>query len=220
MAGLSVGTGAASRRSLPPAGRKVFAVERARRRRYTTGVGTHSGSLEKAFRSAAWLTGSVLFVAGLTVLQPGLQNYGIHPRTVGGLIGVAFAPLLHANLAHLTANLVPLFVLSLVLFTNPRYRPVRTLAIIWVASGLGTWLIGRGDSVHLGASSVIYGLVTYLIVAGVRMRSWRAALVALVVLLVYGGVIYGVLPRSGPISWEGHLCGALAGAGAAFLIHD
>jgi membrane associated rhomboid family serine protease len=162
----------------------------------------------------------VLAVAALTVVLPGLRNYGIYPRTARGLLGVAFAPLLHANLAHLTSNLVPLFVLSLVLFADPRYRPWRTLVIIWTASGVGTWLIGRGDSMHLGASSVIYGLVTYLIVAGVRMRSWRAAFVALAVCFVYGGVIYGVLPQSGPISWEGHLCGALAGAWAAFRIHD
>jgi membrane associated rhomboid family serine protease len=159
-------------------------------------------------------------IAGVTALLPGLKQFGIQPRSVFGLAGVAFGPLLHANLAHLLANLVPLFVLLLALFSNPRYHPLRTLAIIWVAAGLGTWLIGRAGTVHIGASSVIYGLAAYLVTAGVRMRSWRAAIVAILVFALYGGLVHGVLPQAGPISWEGHLCGAIAGIWAAVEIHD
>jgi membrane associated rhomboid family serine protease len=154
-----------------------------------------------------------------TSFLPGLRGLGIVPRTASGLVGIAFAPLLHGSTAHLLANLVPLFVLSALMFADRGYRPGWTLACIWVTSGLGTWLIGRGQAVHLGASSLIYGLVAYLVFSGILMRSWRAAFVALVVLLMYGGVWYGLLPQRGPVSWEGHLCGAVAGLFAARWRH-
>jgi len=163
--------------------------------------------------------GVVCLVGLATALLPGLRGLGIMPRTLPGLVGVVFAPLLHASATHLVANLLPLFVLLALLFADRGYRPGWTLGFIWMASGLGTWLIGRGPAVHLGASSIIYGLVAYLVAAGLMMRSWRAAFVALVVLLLYGGVWYGLLPQRGPVSWEGHLCGALAGLVAARWRH-
>ena len=140
----------------------------------------------------------------------GLLTLGIIPRTWRGLAGILFAPLLHFNLTHLVANAFPLFTLLLILFLDRRYRAEQTLAVIWIISGLGTWLIGR-PAIHAGASSVIYGLVTYLIASGYWMRSWRAGIVAALVFIFYGGIFYGVLPRDGFISWEGHLCGAISG---------
>lgn len=172
-----------------------------------------------AVPASAVLVGVMCVVNLAAGVAPGLRSFGIVPRTLPGLVGVAFAPLLHATTAHLLANLVPLFVLAALLFADRGYQPGWTLSFIWVASGLGTWLIGRGGAVHLGASSIIYGLVAYLIVAGFLMRSWRAAGVAVLVLLVYGGVLYGVMPQRGPISWEGHLCGTVAGVVAARWRH-
>jgi membrane associated rhomboid family serine protease len=144
-----------------------------------------------------------------------LHRLGIVPRTWSGLGGIVFSPLLHANLSHLAANAVPLFVLLLLLLSHREYRPWRTLAMIWLASGAGTWLIGRGHAIHLGASSIIFGVAAFLIVAGWRLRSWHAVAVSVSVVVFYGGIFYGVLPRSGPISWEGHLCGMIAGVLAA-----
>jgi membrane associated rhomboid family serine protease len=141
--------------------------------------------------------------------------FGIVPRTSHGLIGVALSPLLHLNAAHLLANAIPLFVLLVLLFWDGRYRPEETLFWIWFGSGLGTWLIGRGESIHIGASSIVYGLVAYLIAAGWSVRSWRTALVALLVFVFYGGIFHGVVPQQGPVSWEGHLCGAVAGVWVA-----
>lgn len=141
-----------------------------------------------------------------------LHRFGIVPRTLAGLPGILFSPFLHADLQHLLANSLPLFVLLILVLSNREYHPLRTLLALWIASGLGTWLIGRGHSVHIGASAIIFGLVAYLIVAGWRIRSWKSALIAIVVALLYGGIFYGVLPRDGAVSWEGHLCGALAGA--------
>jgi membrane associated rhomboid family serine protease len=144
-----------------------------------------------------------------------LDRYGIVPRTLLGLRGILFSPLLHANFAHVGANALPLFVLLTLFLADTHYHRLRSLTMIWLLSGLGTWLIGRGNAVHIGASSLIYGLVAYLVVAGWLMKSWRSALVALFVLFLYGGIAYGVLPQAGAISWEGHLCGAVAGVWAA-----
>jgi membrane associated rhomboid family serine protease len=112
---------------------------------------------------------------------------------------------------HLLANSVPLFVLLVLLLSNPKYHPYGTLAFIWLVSGVGTWLIGRGGAVHIGASSIVFGLAAFLIVAGLTMKSWRSAAIAIFVFILYGGIFYGALPQAGPISWEGHLCGAIAG---------
>lgn len=178
-------------------------------------------SLGAAVHTSALLV-SVLFVAALLdwLLPFPFKAFGIVPRTVWGLAGIVFAPLLHANRAHLLANATPLFVLLTLLFWDRHYHPVRTLALIWVVSGLGTWLIGRAGAVHLGASSLVYGLVAYLIVAGMLRRSWRSAFVALLVLVAYGGIVYGLVPQGGPVSWEGHLSGAVAGCWAARRNHQ
>jgi membrane associated rhomboid family serine protease len=162
----------------------------------------------------------VELVAGLT-----FAGHGIVPRDPRGAIGILTAPLLHANLAHLFANISPLLILLVLLFWDKTYHPTRTLTTIWLASGLGTWLIGRATgpdgrpTVHLGASSLIFGLVAYLLVAGVLAGRWRTFLVAVLVFLAFGGIYVGVLPNDGPVSWEGHLSGALAGLITAFHHH-
>jgi len=187
--------------------------------------GSHFKTFKEAVQASALMV-STLFIVEFAdlVLQRArhttLAGFGIVPRTVPGLVGIAFSPLLHASPAHLLANALPLFVLLILLFWDRHYYPVLTLASIWFFSGLGTWLIGRGDTVHIGASSIIFGLVTYLIVAGFLMKSWRSAVVALLVFIGFGGIFYGVLPQAGPISWEGHLSGALAGIWAAKRNHE
>jgi membrane associated rhomboid family serine protease len=145
-----------------------------------------------------------------------LNAFGILPRNAWGLAGILFSPLLHYNLAHLTTNALSLFVLLVILFSHREYNGRATLAWIWFFSGLGTWLIGRAWSgsqpiVHIGASGVIYGVVTYLIAAAWYLRSWRAAFWALLIFFLYGGIFFGVLPRRGFISWEGHLSGVITG---------
>ena len=150
-----------------------------------------------------------------TLFHLSLHRYGIVPRTWMGLPGIIFCPLLHANWNHLIANAIPLLVLLVALLSDRKYHPHRTLALVWVTSGLGTWLIGRGGSFHIGASGIIFGLAAFLIVAGFKVKSWRAAVVAILVFVFYGGIFFGVLPQAGPISWEGHLCGAVAGVWTA-----
>src|SRR2546429_828508 len=149
-----------------------------------------------------------------------LAGFGIIPRTVPGLVGIAFSPLLHASPAHLLANALLLFILLILLFWDRHYYPVLTLSSIWFFSGLGTWLIGRGDTVHIGASSIIFGLVTYLIVAGFLMKSWRSAVVALLVFIGFGGIFFGVLSPARPHFWGRDLSRALAGLSSAEREHE
>lgn len=154
----------------------------------------------------------------------GLARFGILPRTPWGLMGIVFSPLLHANLAHLTANSVPLMVLLTLLFWDRKYHPGTTLTIIWLVSGIGTWLIGRNESggqpvIHIGASSIIYGIVAYLIASAFWMQRWRSAFIAILVLILYGGIFFGALPQQGVISWEGHFSGMIAGIWCARRLH-
>ena len=193
-------------------------------------AGSHFKSFTEAVQASALMVSTLFFVEFADLLlqhtrQTTLAGFGIVPRTVPGLVGIVFSPLLHAGPAHLLANALPLFVLLILLFWDRHYYPVVTLASIWFFSGLGTWLIARGSDgglpvVHIGASSIVFGLVSYLIVAGFLMKSWRSAIVALVVLICFGGIFYGVMPHAGPISWEGHLSGALAGIWAAKRNHE
>ncbi len=157
--------------------------------------------------------------------QRSFAGFGILPRDLHGALGIITAPLLHGDLAHLFANVGPLFVLLVLLFWDKTYHPTRTLMMIWLASGLGTWAIGRATgpngqpTVHIGASSLIFGLVAYLLVAGVLAGKWRSFFVAIIVFIIFGSIYVGVLPSDGPISWEGHLSGAVAGLLAAFNNH-
>jgi membrane associated rhomboid family serine protease len=140
-----------------------------------------------------------------------LNLFGVRPRSLIGLTGILFSPLLHYNAQHLMANGTSLFVLLIILFSHRAYQPDATLTGIWLLSGLGTWIIGRPNHIHIGASGVIYGLVVYLIAAGWWLRDWRSLSIAALLLFFYGGIFYGMLPQPGFISWEGHLSGALAG---------
>ena len=152
------------------------------------------------------------------------NRLGVIPRHLWGLDGVLFSPLLHGDFGHYFANLLPMVVLLGLLFANPNYKPRQTLMLIWLLSGIGTWLIGRPVSNHIGASGVIFGLVTFLVTAAVILRSWRSAIISAVVFLMYGGILFGALPpllnssMEANISWEGHLSGAIGGIIAAWRI--
>src|SRR4051812_13079921 len=105
------------------------------------------GKSQSSFGPAVLMSASAIAVLFLVkgfelVFRVPLEQFGIVPRTLHGLIGILFSPLLHGNMHHLWANSVPLFVLLVLLLSNPKYHPFGTLAFIWIASGLGTWLIG------------------------------------------------------------------------------
>jgi membrane associated rhomboid family serine protease len=153
-----------------------------------------------------------------------LNADGIRPLETDGLSGILWAPLLHANWAHLVANTGPALVLGFLVTLCGFGRFVLATVIIWIGGGLGTWLIGNigapsgVESVHIGASGLIFGWLTFLIVFGFFTRRLWQVVVGLGVLLVYGGVLWGMLPGTFGLSWQGHTCGAIAGVCAAYLV--
>jgi membrane associated rhomboid family serine protease len=147
-----------------------------------------------------------------------LDGFGIRPLEVGGLDGIVFAPLLHLGFAHLAANSVPLFVLGTALWTSGLKQWIVATVTAWVTSGVMAWLLTPLHYLVIGASGVIFGWITYLIVRGFLSRKWGHIVVALVVAFAYGSVLLGVFPASPTVSWQGHLGGAIGGALAAWLL--
>lgn len=147
-----------------------------------------------------------------------LDQFGIVPRQLVGLRGIVAAPLLHGGFAHVAANTVPFIVLGwLVLLRGTRTFFVVGFVVLLIG-GLGTWLIAPATSVHIGASGLIFGFFGYLLFRGYFERSWQSIILSVVVLLLYGGMLMGLLPNGMPISWQMHLFGFLGGGVAAYLL--
>lgn len=146
-----------------------------------------------------------------------LSNFGIEPREIGGAYTIATAPFIHADVAHLASNLAAFVVLgSLVLLQGLRYF-VKASAVIIGVGGALVWAFARpGD--HIGASGWIFGLWSLVIALAWFDRSPRNIAIALAVVFFYGGMVFGVLPTQGYISFESHLSGAIAGVFAAFTL--
>lgn len=149
------------------------------------------------------------------VLNSALDRLGIVPRQLGGLRGIIFAPFLHGGFSHLLANTVPFLILGFLVYSrNPR-RFLHITALIILIAGLGTWLVASANTVHIGASGVVFGYFAYLLVSAYHERSFAAIVLAILVLVFYGGLLFGVLPQGGGISWQGHLFGFVGGVMAA-----
>ncbi len=141
-----------------------------------------------------------------------LKQFGLQPRTLNGLIGIFTMPFLHEGLNHVLGNTVPLVVLLLMLaFTRP--NPCRIVVCLSVISGAMLWIVGWDPArVHVGASGLIYALAVFLMAAGYYERKIISIIAALLVVVLYGGLFWGLLPTAGKnVSWEGHLWGAVAG---------
>lgn len=148
-----------------------------------------------------------------------LDGFGVRPRTVSGLWGILWAPFLHGSFQHLIANTAPILILgSIVMFSRPLRDFFTICFIVALVGGGGTWLIGPPFSVHLGASGLIFGYFGFLLLAAFFERSCRSIAIAAVVLLLYSGIIWGVLPQGGGISWQTHLFGFIGGWVAAYLL--
>jgi membrane associated rhomboid family serine protease len=143
---------------------------------------------------------------------------GLEPRDPEGLVGVPFMPLLHMSFDHAAANTLPLaFLGALGVLVAPRRFTAATVAIV-ILSGLAVWLLARPNSIHVGASGLVFGWFGYLLALGFLERSLRAILGLIIVIAVYGGMIWGLLPQRGvPTSFEAHLFGTLSGIGVAWL---
>ena len=149
-----------------------------------------------------------------------LDREGVQPRETDGLLGILFAPLLHGSWDHLAANAVPLLVLGFLILLSGVGHWLEVTVIVWFVGGFGTWLIGPDNTVHIGASVLVFGWLLYLILRGLFTRRAGQIVLGFVVLFLYGGALWGVLPSQPGISWQGHLFGAIGGALAAWLTSD
>lgn len=191
-----------------------------------TGDGTRRDRETTASRAKGGLVVAGGFAALLFVIE--LFNmltlhalnltFGLRPRSADGLLDIVTFPLLHANLNHLLSNALPLIVFGFLVFLSGVRVFLTALALSWLGSGLTVWLIGDGG-ITVGASGLVFGLFAFLLVRGFFNHSWRQILLAVVLFMVYGGILLGVLPVMGSyISWQAHLGGAAGGVVAALLL--
>ncbi|UBF29952.1 rhomboid family intramembrane serine protease (plasmid) [Kovacikia minuta CCNUW1] len=157
--------------------------------------------------------GSIALIWGLELidqllLRHRLDRLGIVPRTQIGLRGILFAPLLHGSWSHLIANTLPFVVLGWLTLLHGVTEFTIVTAVIWLVSGLGVWLLAPSHTLHIGASGIIFGYFGFLLSRRYFEQDLRSATVSVVVAVLYGPLIWGILPsRRRGISWQGHLFG-------------
>jgi membrane associated rhomboid family serine protease len=146
-----------------------------------------------------------------------LNRFGIEPRTLAGLRGIAFAPFLHAGIGHLVANSMGLLLLGGLVLLRQEIDFWVVTVVGGMIGGLGVWLVGR-PLLHIGASGIIFAYFGYLVCTGIFERRIGAIVISLMAVVGWGGLIYGVLPGQPGVSWESHFFGLVGGACAAWLI--
>jgi membrane associated rhomboid family serine protease len=149
-------------------------------------------------------------------LQYDLGFLGIYPLSFKGLVGILTAPMIHGNFNHLISNTIPLLALGGALYFF--YPPLasRVFLYAYFFTNILVWVFGR-PFYHIGASGIIYALASFLIFYGFVNRNFKSVLISIIVLAVYGGLAFGVLPVNQSVSWESHLMGALVGIVSAFI---
>ena len=156
-----------------------------------------------------WLIKAVDFAFALD-----LNSYGLSPLQIKGIPGIFTSPFLHADLAHLFANSIPMLILGSFLFYFYKDIAWMILFLTYLITGIWVWVYARAGTEHIGASGVIYGLASFLFFSGMIRREKGLLVITMLVAFLYGGLIWGVFPQlfpNQPISWESHLMGLLAG---------
>jgi len=147
-----------------------------------------------------------------------LDRHGIVPRSTDGLEGIAFAPFLHAGWDHLIGNTLPFVVLGAAIALGGLARVVAVTVIVAVVGGFGTWLVAPANTIHIGASGIVFGYAAYLIARGVFSRRLLQIGLGLLVVGIWGTTLLNGLAPADGISWQGHLFGAVGGVLAAWLL--
>ena len=150
-------------------------------------------------------------------LDLGVEDFGVRPRELAGLPGILFAPLMHSGFAHLIANSLPLLIVGTAMLYLYPSAALLVLPAVYLGPGVAVWVFARGG-VHVGASGLIYGLVSYIFVAGMIRRDRRAIAASLLVSFLYGASVWGVLPIEPGVSWETHLAAAVIGLALALAL--
>ena len=157
-----------------------------------------------------WIIKFIEFSFGISFI-----HFGLYPRAYSGLIGIFTCPLVHSSFNHLFSNTIPLLVLGAITFYF--YRPIAFSVFFWVyfMSGLWLWAAGR-EAYHVGASGLVYGFASFLFFSGIFRREKTTMVLSLLVVFLYGSMVWGIFPIEPTISWESHLLGSLAGLITAF----
>ncbi|HEV7240092.1 MAG TPA: rhomboid family intramembrane serine protease [Thermoanaerobaculia bacterium] len=175
---------------------------------------------ERSTDRATLLIGSTLsmwLVWAADLVWPGDLGHGIVPRTSYGLSGIVMAPLIHANLQHLLANTIPFVVLGAIIVMRGVRAFVTVLIVSALVAGAGTWLFGASNTMHIGASGIVFGFFGYLLLRAVYDQRVSSLLIAIVLAVLYGAsFLTSLMPAQG-VSWSGHVFGFLGGIAAARL---
>ena len=137
-------------------------------------------------------------------------HFGVLPKSLSGLKGILFSPFIHKDFSHLINNSYPVMILGGILFTS--YRKIASQIFLWLffISGFWLWIIGR-SSFHIGASGIVYSLASFLFLSGILQKNTRLSAISMLVVFLYGSMVWGLMPTKEHISWEGHLAGFFAG---------
>lgn len=165
----------------------------------------HSLILPAAFVLVIWIVEIVEQVGGYSFVR-----LGVYPHHWKGLPGILFSPFIHSDFGHLISNSVPFFILSAMLVYFYRRISYRIFIQLYLLAGICVWLAGR-EAWHIGASGVVYALAAFHFVSGIIRNDVRLLTISVVVVFLYGGLIWGMMPINPEISWEGHLWGAVSG---------
>jgi membrane associated rhomboid family serine protease len=166
--------------------------------------------LTMIFVSVPWLVYCINFFVPVD-----LRLYGLRPRNLEGLWGIFLCPFLHGNLNHLIANTGALFVLLLISLSFGRKLTTIAVSVIALMGGGLVWVFGQPDTVHIGSSGIIFGLLGFLLFVGIFRREKTALVVSLAIFVLYGGALWSLFHQIPGISWAGHFFGFLTGSLAA-----
>jgi membrane associated rhomboid family serine protease len=153
------------------------------------------------------------------IFEVDFGQFGVYPRTISGLRGILFSPLIHGDWAHLLSNAAPVLIMGVLMQGFYPRVAMRAFTMLYLVTGAMVWLFAR-SVYHIGASGVVYGMVFFLFFNGIFRRSNRAVMAALTVLGLYGSLFLGFSPNQEGVSWESHLLGALVGAFTALYYKD
>lgn len=170
----------------------------------------HSLLFPAVFVLLLWIVKIIEQTSGLSFVE-----FGIYPRHINGLQGVLFSPFIHSDFSHLISNSLPFFILGFMLIYFYRRISYRIFFLLYILSGISTWFMGR-EAWHIGASGVVYALAAFHFVSGIIRSDVRLLTLSAIVVFLYGGLVWGLLPIRPEISWEGHLSGAIFGVAMAF----
>ncbi|MEB3161817.1 MAG: rhomboid family intramembrane serine protease [Prochlorothrix sp.] len=159
-----------------------------------------------------------LEILDAVIFRNKLDEFGIRPRSLSGLAGILLSPFLHGGFRHLIANTVPFVTLGWLVMLRRIQDFWEVTIVTLIISGFGVWLLGAPTSIHLGASGLVFGYFGFLLTRGYFDRRLDSIALGLLVLALYGGLIWGIAPWQQGVSWEGHLFGLLGGGLAAWLL--